>query len=52
MERAELTFEVVDDLVSAFLKGKVVELNPAHSFSPLKLGPLIELTLQSAARFP
>jgi len=48
MRRAELTFDAVDDLVGAYFRGRLGPARPDLSFSPTRLGPLIELALQSS----
>jgi hypothetical protein len=44
MQRAELTFEVVDDLVAAHARGKLT--GPEARFAPHRVGPLIELAFK------
>jgi len=48
MNKVQLTFEAVDDLVGAFLKGRLPVPPAGHSFDPERLGPLMELALQSS----
>ncbi len=49
MNRAEFTFNAVDDLAEAYLRGKVPPPGPGQAFCPNRLGPLIELALQSSS---
>jgi anti-sigma regulatory factor (Ser/Thr protein kinase) len=45
MGRVGLTFEVVDDLVAAYARGKLSGV-PNERFAPDRIGPLIELTFE------
>ncbi len=45
MIRAELTFDVVDDLIGAYSRDRLGV--PKQAFAPARLGPLLELALQS-----
>ena len=49
MNRAELTFDAVDDLVGAFLARKLGAPPAGQSFAPTQIGPLIELAFQSSS---
>lgn len=46
MERLELNFDAVDDLVGAHLRGKLSAVAARMRFSPNRLGPLVELVYQ------
>jgi hypothetical protein len=48
MHQDELTFEVVDDLVAAYARGKLGAPPQGQNFSPLSIAPLIELAFSSA----
>lgn len=48
MNRHELTFNVVDDLAEAHLRGVLSAPPMNQSFVPVNLGPLMELALQSS----
>jgi hypothetical protein len=48
MERAELTFDVVDDLVAAFARGKLIGSQADAAFAPSRVGPLIELSFEAS----
>lgn len=47
MRQPELTFEAVDDLVSAHARGRLYRAQPETRFSPSAIGPLIELSFES-----
>src|ERR1043165_1143424 len=47
MRREELTFDVVDDLVSAQLRGRLGRMAPDIHYAPSAIGPLIELVFES-----
>ncbi len=48
MNRDELTFNVVDDLAEAYLRGALSAPSLNQSFVPVNLGPLMELALQGS----
>ena len=48
MQRAELTFEAVDDLVAAYTRGKLGQPAQGQRFTPSSIAPLIELAFSSA----
>jgi hypothetical protein len=47
MRGGELTFDVVDDLVAAHLRGKLSRSQAETSFAPSRVGPLIELSFEA-----
>jgi hypothetical protein len=49
MERRELTFDVVDDLVAAHARGKLSGSQPDARFAPSRVSPLIELFFESSS---
>jgi hypothetical protein len=49
MNRHELTFNVVDDLAEAYLRGTLSVPSLNQPFMPVNLGPLMELALQSSS---
>lgn len=44
----ELTFDVVDDLVAAYARGKLVGSQADEAFAPSRVGPLVELSFESS----
>jgi hypothetical protein len=48
MRHGELTFEAVDDLVSANARGKLGRPPEGECFAPSSIAPLIELAFSSA----
>jgi anti-sigma regulatory factor (Ser/Thr protein kinase) len=47
MKRAPLTFEIVDDLVAAHVRGRLNRSAPHVLFTPSGIGPLVELAFES-----
>src|SRR5260370_22764184 len=48
MQRSELTFDVVDDLVAAHVRGKLQSPSDGIAFVPSSVAPLIELAFSTA----
>jgi hypothetical protein len=49
MSKQELSFDAVDDLVGAYVRGKLDVARPTMRFVPRSVGPLIELAFESTS---